>query len=108
MSDGAEGEFLSVHDNKLTNSPLSFLSRGQIEDIHLTSSIWLVISLDVYREFLDKGAGVPEERQTHCCFGWKRNMIKDVLRAAHEIERVIYKPRAGYGGLSCLDAAVRV
>ena len=46
--------------DRLTNGPLSLLSRGHIEDICFISSIRLIIRLDVYGEFLYKGTGIPE------------------------------------------------
>ncbi len=55
--------FSCVHDDELTYSPLSPLSRRHIEDVHLVSSIWFIIRLDVYREFLHKGTRVPERHK---------------------------------------------
>lgn len=52
-----------VHGDSLTYSPLSLFSRRQIEDIHLISSIWFVICLNVYREFLNKGTSIPEKQK---------------------------------------------
>lgn len=48
--------------DRLTNGPLSLLSRGHIEDIYFISSIRFIIRLNVYREFLYKGTGIPERQ----------------------------------------------
>lgn len=53
--------------DRLTDSPLSLFSRGHIEDIPLISSIWFIIRLNVYREFLHKWACIPERQNRNSC-----------------------------------------
>lgn len=53
----------------LTYSPLSLLSRGQVEDIHLISSVGFIVRLNVYGELLYKRACIPE-RQRAEMFLW--------------------------------------
>lgn len=42
----------------LTNSPLSLVCSGKIEDVYLVTSVWFVIGLNVNGELLNKGTGV--------------------------------------------------
>lgn len=50
-----------MQDDKLTDGPLSFLCRGEIEDVHLITGVWFIIRLNVYRELLYKRTGVAEK-----------------------------------------------
>jgi len=58
--------------DKLTNSPLSLLSRGQTEDILLVSSVRFIVRFNVYRELLYKGTGIPET-QENSLLDWNGN-----------------------------------
>lgn len=58
---------VSVHVDRLTDCPLSLLSRRQTEDVPLISSIWFIMRLNVYRELLHERARVPEDRSRDTC-----------------------------------------
>ena len=75
------GGVLCVHDDLPTYSPLSLFSRGQIEDVPLVSSIWFIMRLNVDREFLNKGTGIPEEPK-------KDKVIKELKCIAGGIQKI--------------------